>query len=58
MAIYNQYYQSPSYNGTGTYPLSYQNMLQSPQNVITGVQGLDTHSYRPYIPRSERNKNE
>lgn len=62
MAIYNPYYQSPSYNGTGTYPLSYQNI---PDNIVTAdklesfIQNyLDTHSYRPYIPRSERNKNE
>lgn len=34
MAIYNPYYQNPNYNGTGTYPLSY-------QNVITCIQSID-----------------
>lgn len=63
MAIYNPYYQNPNYNGTGTYPLSYQNTSQL-QNVIDGnmLDGfiskyLDEHSYKPYIPRKER-KNE
>ena len=38
MAIYNPYYQTPNYNGTGTYPLSYQ--TSQLQNVITGIQGI------------------
>lgn len=59
MAIYNPYYQSPSYNGTGTYPLSYQNIpqtpqsiQQSPQNIITGVQGLDAAKAYPLGPNT------
>ena len=36
MAICNPYYQTatPNYNGTGSYPLSY-------QNVITCIQSID-----------------
>ena len=57
MAIYNPYYQNPNYNGTGTYPLSYQNVVTV--DMLDGLLAkyLDEHSYKPYTPRKER-KNE
>lgn len=55
MAIYNPYYQNQNYNGTGTYPLSYQNtsqFTQQLQNVITGIQGIDAAKAYPLGPNT------
>ena len=38
MAIYNPNYPNQNYNGTGTYPFSYQ--TSQLQNVITGIHGI------------------
>ena len=50
MAIYNPYYQTQNYNGTGSYPLSYQ--TSQLQNVITGIQGIDAAKAYPLGPNT------
>ena len=55
MAIYNPNYPNQNYNGTGNYPFSYQNTSQftsQPQNVITGIQGIDAAKAYPLGPNT------